>query len=99
MLAFWIAYVLTRPLGASYADWLGVPHRYGGVGLGRGLVALILSVVIVGFVAYLAVTRKDVQPDETAPATGRLPGTAGKRRRPGTAVAAPGAADSTRRRQ
>jgi uncharacterized membrane-anchored protein len=66
VLAFWIAYVLTRPLGASYADWLGVPHRYGGVGLGRGLVALILSVVIVGFVAYLAVTRKDVEPDETA---------------------------------
>jgi uncharacterized membrane-anchored protein len=68
VLAFWIAYVLTRPLGASYADWLGVPHRYGGVGLGRGLVALILSLVIVGFVAYLAVTRKDVEPDETAQA-------------------------------
>jgi uncharacterized membrane-anchored protein len=66
VLAFWIAYVLTRPLGASYADWLGVPHRYGGVGLGRGLVALMLIVVIVGFVAYLAVTRKDVQPEETA---------------------------------
>jgi uncharacterized membrane-anchored protein len=69
VLAFWIAYVLTRPLGASYADWLGVPHRYGGVGLGRGLVALLLSAVIVGFVAYLAVTRKDVQPGETARAT------------------------------
>ena len=68
VLAFWTAYVLTRPLGASYADWLGVPHHYGGVGLGRGLVALILSVVIVGFVAYLAVTRKDVQPGETAQA-------------------------------
>ena len=68
VLAFWIAYVLTRPLGASYADWLGVPHRYGGVGLGRGLVALILTVVIVGFVAYLAVTRKDVEPEETAQA-------------------------------
>jgi uncharacterized membrane-anchored protein len=66
VLAFWMAYVLTRPLGASYADWLGVPHRYGGVGLGRGLVALILSAVIVGFVAYLAVTRKDVEPGETA---------------------------------
>ena len=62
--AFWFAYVLTRPLGASYADWLGVGHSHGGVGLGRGLVALILSVVIVGFVAYLAVTRKDVDPDE-----------------------------------
>lgn len=64
VLAFWTAYVLTRPLGASYADWLGVPHRYGGVGLGRGLVALILSIVIIGFVAFLAVTRKDVDEDE-----------------------------------
>jgi uncharacterized membrane-anchored protein len=73
VLAFWIAYVLTRPLGASYADWLGVPHRYGGVGLGRGLVALILSAVIVGFVAYLAVTRKDVQPEEMVQAS-RPPG-------------------------
>jgi uncharacterized membrane-anchored protein len=64
VLAFWAAYVLTRPLGASYADWLGVPHRYGGVGLGRGLVALLLTVVIAGFVAYLAVTRIDVGPDD-----------------------------------
>jgi uncharacterized membrane-anchored protein len=62
VLAFWIAYVLTRPLGASYADWLGVAPQHGGVGLGRGVVALILSVVIIGFVAYLAVTRKDAQP-------------------------------------
>ncbi len=62
VLAFWIAYVLTRPLGASYADWLGVAPQHGGVGLGRGVVALILSVVIIGFVAYLAATRKDVQP-------------------------------------
>jgi uncharacterized membrane-anchored protein len=69
VLAFWIAYVLTRPLGASYADWLGVPHRYGGVGLGRGPVALMLAVVIIGFVAYLAVTRKDVEPGAATPAS------------------------------
>jgi uncharacterized membrane-anchored protein len=75
--AFWFAYVLTRPLGASYADWLGVGHSHGGVGLGRGLVALILSVVIVGFVAYLAVTRKDVDPDEP----GRAPHAAHSRHR------------------
>ena len=66
--AFWFAYVLTRPLGASYADWLGVGPAHGGVGLGRGLVALILSIVIVGFVAFLAVTRKDVEPQEAGPA-------------------------------
>jgi uncharacterized membrane-anchored protein len=66
--AFWFAYVLTRPLGASYADWLGVGAAHGGVGLGRGPVALILSIVIVGFVAYLAVTRKDAEPREAGPA-------------------------------
>ncbi len=66
--AFWFAYVLTRPLGASYADWLGVGPAHGGVGLGRGVVALILSVVIIGFVAYLAVTRKDVDTDEVGQA-------------------------------
>lgn len=84
--AFWFAYVLTRPLGASYADWLGVGHSHGGVGLGRGLVALILSVVIVGFVAYLAVTRKDVEPDD------------GRRGRPAGRGRAPQAAHARHRR-
>jgi uncharacterized membrane-anchored protein len=68
VLAFWFAYVVTRPLGASYADWLGVPAAHGGVGLGRGPVALILTVFIVGFVGFLAVTRKDIAPSAvTAP--------------------------------
>ena len=67
ILAFWFAYVLTRPLGASYADWLGVGPAHGGVGLGRGPVALILAVIIVGFVAFLAVTRQDVDPGEVRP--------------------------------
>jgi len=68
VLAFWFAYVVTRPLGASYADWLGVPAAHGGVGLGRGPVALILTVFIVGFVGFLAVTRKDIaQSAVTAP--------------------------------
>jgi uncharacterized membrane-anchored protein len=74
IVAFWVAYVVTRPLGASYADWLGVSHAHGGVGLGRGTVALILTVFIVGFVSYLAVTRKDIeQPAEATPrrASGR----------------------------
>jgi uncharacterized membrane-anchored protein len=75
--AFWASYVLTRPLGASYADWLGVGHRYGGIGLGRGPVAVILTVVIVGFVWYLAVSRVDIQPL----AAGRRPAPARARHR------------------
>jgi uncharacterized membrane-anchored protein len=60
--AFWFAYVMTRPFGASVADYLGKPKALGGLGLGEGWVALGLSVLIVGFVAYLTVTKVDVQP-------------------------------------
>jgi uncharacterized membrane-anchored protein len=71
ILAFWFAYVVTRPLGASFADYVGVPHRYGGLGVGRGLVGLILTFVIAGFVGYLAVTRRDVEERAAAPAPKR----------------------------
>jgi uncharacterized membrane-anchored protein len=59
--AFWFAYVLTRPLGASLADWLGKPTRLGGLGIGNGIVSLALTVVIAAFVAYLSVSKRDVQ--------------------------------------
>ncbi len=61
IVAFWFAYIVTRPLGASYADWLGVPRWQSGLNMGRGPVALGLTIVIVGFVAYLAITRTDVE--------------------------------------
>jgi uncharacterized membrane-anchored protein len=59
--AFWFAYVVTRPLGASVADWLGKPVADGGVGIGSGLVALVFAIAIAAFVVYLSVTRRDVQ--------------------------------------
>jgi uncharacterized membrane-anchored protein len=59
--AFWFAYVVTRPLGASFADFLGKPTNVGGLGWGSGWVALVLTGVIVCFVAFLAVTHRDVQ--------------------------------------
>ena len=58
---FWLAYVATRPLGASLADWLGKPKSVGGLGLGDGSVALALSAAIFCLVAFLAITRRDVQ--------------------------------------
>jgi len=61
VLAFWLAYILTRPLGASFADWVGVPHSRSGLGFGTGLVSLILLVIIICFVGYLTVSRKDVK--------------------------------------
>lgn len=58
--AFWFAYIMTRPFGASFADWFGRPRDFGGMGLGTGLISLILAVIIVAFVAYLTVTHRDV---------------------------------------
>ncbi len=67
--SFWFAYVATRPLGASFADWLGKSRHVGGLGLGDGPVALALGGAILMLVAYLAITRRDVQAGErTAPA-------------------------------
>jgi uncharacterized membrane-anchored protein len=56
--AFWASYVVTRPLGASVADWLG-KSTLGGLGLGDGAVAVVLTMAIVIAVAYLGVTHAD----------------------------------------
>jgi uncharacterized membrane-anchored protein len=59
VLAFWIAYIVTRPLGASLGDYLSQPHDSGGLGLGTiGTSALFLA-TITALVTYLAKTRKD----------------------------------------
>ncbi|MDE2173496.1 MAG: hypothetical protein KGJ31_02790 [Patescibacteria group bacterium] len=60
VLAFWLAYIFTRPLGASFADWFGKAPSVSGLGLGDGIVSLVLTVLLVGFVWYLATTRLDV---------------------------------------
>jgi uncharacterized membrane-anchored protein len=64
VLAFWFAYTITRPLGASVADWLGVPHSLGGLDWGRGPTALVLTVPILIAVGYMAITGIDVAPAE-----------------------------------
>ncbi|MCU1478317.1 MAG: hypothetical protein JWQ64_3010 [Subtercola sp.] len=56
--AFWFAYVVTRPLGASFADWMAVPPARGGLGLGAGPVSLVALVLIVVCVAVLAVRSR-----------------------------------------
>lgn len=54
IVAFWFAYVVTRPLGASIADWLGKSHSLSGLGLGDGPVSLVFGLVFIGFVTYLS---------------------------------------------
>lgn len=58
--AFWLAYIITRPLGASFADWMGVSHARGGLELGTGPVSLTLMIIILTLVCYMAITGKDV---------------------------------------
>lgn len=53
--SFWLAYVLTRPLGASVADWLGKPLEEGGVGVGSGWVSLAFAVVMIGLVCAMRI--------------------------------------------
>jgi uncharacterized membrane-anchored protein len=59
--AFWFAYVVTRPLGASFADYFGRARSLSGAGFGSGRVAVIVVVAVALGVGYLAVTRRDVQ--------------------------------------
>jgi uncharacterized membrane-anchored protein len=77
--AFWFAYVITRPLGASFADWMGKPTSARGLGWGEGPVSLGFAVIIAVLVAYLSVTHKDVQgerhrerPASSPPASNRV---------------------------
>ncbi|MGH7903111.1 MAG: COG4705 family protein [Candidatus Dormibacteraceae bacterium] len=72
VIAFWFAYIVTRPLGASFADWLGRARSLSGLGFGTGRTALCLSILIVGIVSYLAITRKDVHHDPGSELEGRI---------------------------
>lgn len=62
VLSFWSAYVLTRPLGASVADWLGKPVREHGLGLGSGAVGLVLLIAMAAVVAIAGRETTDSSP-------------------------------------
>ena len=57
--AFWIAYILTRPLGASIGDFLSQSRADGGLGLGTTVTSVIFLLVILAVVCYLTITKKD----------------------------------------
>ena len=60
ILAFWLAYILTRPLGASLGDLMSQPHKLGGLGLGTTVTSAIFLTAILVLVVYLVVTKRDV---------------------------------------
>jgi uncharacterized membrane-anchored protein len=65
VLTFWIAYVLTRPLGASLGDGLSQDRSDGGLGLGTTVTSVVFLAVILAVVGYLAVSKRDQLPPVT----------------------------------
>ena len=59
VLAFWLAYILTRPLGASFGDLLSQPMEYGGLGLGTILTSVLFLAVIAAIVLYMSVMNRE----------------------------------------
>lgn len=60
VLSFWLAYILTRPLGANLGDWLALDKTSGGLGLGTAMTSVIFLAAILATVIYLVVRRPDV---------------------------------------
>ena len=59
--AFWMSYVVTRPLGASFADYISKPHNISGINFGDGPTAIVFAVAVFLIVSYLAIARPDIQ--------------------------------------
>jgi uncharacterized membrane-anchored protein len=72
VLAFWIAYILTRPLGASSGDYLSQARSDGGLGLGTVGTSAIFLITILGVVVYLAISRRDQQRPPALPEPARV---------------------------
>ncbi|MDQ1670047.1 MAG: hypothetical protein QOE40_2108, partial [Actinomycetota bacterium] len=66
VLAFWLAYILTRPLGASIGDHLSQPTKDGGLGLGTVVTSIVFLAAILVLVVYLSVTKVDRIRDDDA---------------------------------
>ena len=65
VLSFWLAYILTRPLGASIGDFMSQhSHKYGGLGLGTTKTSYIFLGCILVLVTYLSITKRDQTPEE-----------------------------------
>jgi uncharacterized membrane-anchored protein len=59
--AFWMSYIVTRPLGASFADYISKPHNVSGIDFGDGPTAIVFALAVFVLVSYLAVARPDIQ--------------------------------------
>jgi hypothetical protein len=73
VLTFWVAYILTRPIGASFADFFGMPKDISGMGVGHGAVSIVTLILVVASIAYLSRSGID-QPEAASPAGAAAPG-------------------------
>lgn len=62
ILGFWLAYIFTRPLGASFGDLLSQPKQYGGMGLGTIITSALFLGAIVMIVAYMSLSHDGEEP-------------------------------------
>lgn len=74
VVTFWGAYVVTRPLGASFADYISKPKAISGLGFGDGPTAVVFTVAVAVLVLYLAVARPDIQERTTGATDGNAAG-------------------------
>jgi uncharacterized membrane-anchored protein len=73
VLTFWVAYILTRPIGASFADFFGMPKTSSGMGFGHPVVAVVTVLIVVASIVYVAWSGIDQPSVEAAPAPGPAP--------------------------
>jgi uncharacterized membrane-anchored protein len=80
VLTFWVAYVLTRPIGASFADYFGMPKSISGMGLGHGTVSIVTLLLVLASFSYLSRSGID-RPEAETPARPMAPAGYGPSRR------------------
>ena len=61
ILGFWLAYIFTRPLGASFGDLLSQPTKYGGLGLGTIITSALFLAAIIAIVIWMTLTRRGAE--------------------------------------
>jgi uncharacterized membrane-anchored protein len=69
-----MSYVVTRPLGASFADYISKPKNTSGINFGDGPTAIVFAIAVFVLVSYLALVRPDIQKPRAAPARQPAPG-------------------------
>jgi len=67
VLTFWIAYILTRPIGASFADFFGMPKNVSGMGFGHGAVSVVTVILVIALIICLS--RSGIDRPEATPSS------------------------------